>query len=295
MWLVGTNRADHGLYNMIGAIGAHLRSEGGRGVEGVTLTWLGQAGFRLTQGAATVLVDPFLSDVGGRRIPPPVDPTGLSDVDLILCTHEHWDHFDAPTVAAVARASPEARVVVPAPIADQAIAAGVPPDRVVAAIAYEPLAGLAIPVTPIPACHGVDMADAYNFGEALSNGLVRYLGYVMELGGVCVYHAGDTLWWPGQERVLRELGVHVALLPINGRDPGREAENIVGNMDHRDAALLAAAAGVELLVPMHWDMFEENRGFPDQVVAVVERLGLAVPVYVCQHMRPFTFTPAGPA
>jgi L-ascorbate metabolism protein UlaG (beta-lactamase superfamily) len=262
-------------------------------VDGVTLTWLGQAGFRLAHGPVTVLVDPFLSNVENRRIPPPLDPTAMSDVDLVLCTHEHWDHLDGPTVAAVARASPTARVVVPAPVADQAIAAGVPADRVVAAIAYEPLAGLAAPVTPIPACHGVDVADAYNFGEAISGGMVRYLGYVIELGGVRVYHSGDCLWWPGQERVLRDLGVHVALLPINGRDPIREAENIVGNMDHREAALLAAAAGVELLVPMHWDMFDGNRGFPDQLVAVIERLGLDVPTFVPRHMRPFRFVPAG--
>jgi L-ascorbate metabolism protein UlaG (beta-lactamase superfamily) len=122
---------------------------------------------------------------------------------------------------------------------------------------------------------------------------VRYLGYVIELGGVRVYHAGDTIWWPGQEKVLRELGVQVALLPINGRDPVREADNVVGNLDHREAALLAAAAGVDLLVPMHWDMFAGNRGFPDQLVAVVERLGLDVAVLVPRRMRPFRYTGSG--
>jgi L-ascorbate metabolism protein UlaG (beta-lactamase superfamily) len=259
----------------------------------VELTWLGQAGFILRGGGATVLVDAFLSDVGDRRIPPPVDPASLTDVDLVLCTHEHWDHLDGPAVAAVAAASPQARVIVPAPVVDQAVATGVPTARVLGGVAHEPMTGLPALVTPIPACHGVDMADAYNFGRELSGGQVRYLGYVVELGGVRVFHAGDSLWWPGEERVLRDLGVHVALLPINGRDPLREADNIVGNMDHREAALLAAAAGVELLVPMHWDMFEGNRGFPDQLVAVVERLELDVAVLVPRRMRPFVFTPVG--
>jgi L-ascorbate metabolism protein UlaG (beta-lactamase superfamily) len=253
----------------------------------VVVTWLGQAGFRLRGGGATVLVDAFLSDVGDRLIPPPLAPADLSDVDIVLCTHEHWDHFDAPTVAAVARASPAARVVVPAPITDQVVAAGVPADRVVGALAHELVPDLEIRVTPVPACHGVDVADAYNFGQDLSGGQVRYLGYVMEFPGARVYHAGDTLWWPGQERVLRDLGVNVALLPINGRDPVREAENIVGNLDHREAALLAAAAGVDLLVPMHWDMFAGNLGFPDQLVATIERLGLNVATLVPARMRPF--------
>lgn len=251
------------------------------------MTWLGQAGFLMRGGGATVLVDAFLSNVGERRVAPALDPESLSDVDIVLCTHEHWDHLDGPTVAAVARASPHARVVVPAPVTDRAVAAGVPAHRVVGALAHEPLAGLPLRVTPVPACHGVDVADAYNFGTDLSAGLVRYLGYVLEFPGVRVYHAGDTLWWPGQEGVLRDLGVDVALLPINGRDAAREAENIVGNMDHREAALLAAAAGVELLVPMHWDMFAGNRGFPDQLVATIERLHLGVPTLVPCVMRPF--------
>jgi len=262
-------------------------------VTGVTLTWLGQAGFVLRGAGATVLVDAFLTDKPQRRIPPPVDPATLTDVDVVLCTHEHWDHLDGPTVAAVAQASPGATVVVPAPVTDQVVAAGVPAGRVVGAVAHRPVGGLAAAVTPIPACHGVDVADAYNFGTDMSDGVVRYLGYVIDLGGVRIYHSGDTIWWPGQERALRDLGVHVALLPINGRDPVREADNIVGNMDHREAALLAAAAGVELLVPMHYDMFEGNRGFPDQLVATVERLGLDVPVLVPRLMRPFVFTPVG--
>ncbi len=258
----------------------------------VTLTWLGQAGFVLRGNGATVLVDPFLSDRDDRRIPPPVDPGRLSDVDLVLCTHEHWDHFDAATVAAVAEASPQARVVVPAPLTGQALAAGVPAARVLGAVAHEPLKDLPVRVIPVPACHGVDVADAYNFGEDLSGGQVRYLGYVVDFAGVRIYHSGDTIWWPGQERVLRDLGVNVALLPINGRDPLREAQNIVGNLDHREAALLAAAADVDLLVPMHWDMFAGNRGFPDQLIAVVERLGLGVTTLVPQLMRPFSFVPA---
>jgi L-ascorbate metabolism protein UlaG (beta-lactamase superfamily) len=260
-------------------------------VTGVTLTWLGQAGFVLRSSGAAVLIDGFLSEFEGRQIKPPLDPAELTDIDLVLCTHEHPDHFDPRTVAAVAAASPRAVVVVPAPVTDQAVRAGVPAERVVGAIAHEPLTGLAVPVWPVPAQHGVDVVDAYNFGHALSGGVTRYLGYVVELAGARIYHSGDTLWWPGQEQVLRDLGVHVALLPINGRDRFREAANLVGNIDHREAALLAAAARVDLLVPMHWDMFATNRGFPDQLIAVIERLDLDVPVLVPRRMRPFRYLP----
>ena len=57
-------------------------------------------------------------------------------------------------------------------------------------------------------------------------------------------------------------------MPINGRDFFREAEhNIVGNMDFREAARLAHDVGAEVLVPVHWELFPHNRGFPGELVA----------------------------
>jgi L-ascorbate metabolism protein UlaG (beta-lactamase superfamily) len=60
------------------------------------------------------------------------------------------------------------------------------------------------------------------------------------------------------------------LLPINGRDFFRETEgNLVGNMDFREAARLAADLEVRALVPMHWELFPHNRGFPGDLAAYV--------------------------
>ena len=67
-------------------------------------------------------------------------------------------------------------------------------------------------IEPVPACHGVEVADAYNFGEQLSDGLVRYLGYVCELGGVRVYHAGDCIPYPGTVLVMGR-GARLNVLP----------------------------------------------------------------------------------
>ena len=104
------------------------------------------------------------------------------------------------------------------------------------------------------------VADAYTFGHELSEGLYRYLGYVVELGGQRIYHAGDTLDHPRLAADLREIGVDVALLPINGRDPVREAQDLVGNLDHLEALDLAARSGASTVVPMHHDMFAANLG-----------------------------------
>lgn len=255
----------------------------------VELTWLGQAGFLIRGPRATVLVDAFLSERPDRAVPPVADPATLTGVDLVLCTHEHWDHFDAPAVAAVLAASPRARLILPAPILDQAADAGIDPERVTGGVPGTPVTVDGCTVHPVPAWHGIDVADAYGFAPPGQDGH-RYLGYVLDLDGMRVFHAGDTLWYEGMAERLREHRVELALLPINGRDPVREHANVVGNMDHREAALLAAAAGARILVPMHYEMFASNRGYPSHLVDVVLTEGLPLDVLVPGHGRPVVVT-----
>jgi L-ascorbate 6-phosphate lactonase len=256
----------------------------------VALWWFGQAGFTLRAGAATVLLDPFISPYKGRLVPPPFLPRQAGGVDLVLCSHEHLDHLDTDGLPGIAAASPGARFVVPRPIVDQVVGLGVAAERVLGAQPGEPLQLGAVTVHPVPACHGINVADAYSFGQELSGGLYRYLGFVVDAGGVRVYHAGDTIAYEGMADRLRALRPQVALLPINGRDAAREADNIVGNMDHREAAHLAAAIGAELLVPMHHDLFAENLGYPAHLVDVVEREHPGLPVLVPGRQRPFVWS-----
>jgi L-ascorbate metabolism protein UlaG (beta-lactamase superfamily) len=250
----------------------------------VALTWIGQAGFLLRTPAIRLAVDPFLSDHPDRRFPAPVGVDDLAGTELVLATHQHLDHLDAPALAALLERDDRARVVVPAPVVPVAADAGLPPARLVAARPGEPLAAGDVTVHPVPALHGVHMADAYTHGLPEDGDQVRYLGYVLETPAVRLYHAGDTLRWPGQAELLRRLRAEVALLPINGRDARREARDIVGNLGPAEALALAADAGVATLVPMHYDLMEGNLGDPDELgrlapsrypggrVAVLERM-----------------------
>jgi L-ascorbate metabolism protein UlaG (beta-lactamase superfamily) len=236
----------------------------------IELWWLGQAGFRLRDpsGGPRVFCDPFLSAHDGRTWQSPIDAAGLArEADVVLVSHEHIDHLDRPTLQAAAAQS-HFTLVVPRPLREEAIALGISPERVIGAQPEETITLEGIRVHPVPARHGVNVSDAYNFGEDLSNGQVRYLGYVVELGGERLYHAGDCIPYEGQIERLRALRPSVACLPINGRDFYRETErNLVGNMDFREAARLAADIGTEVLVPMHWELFAHNRGFPRDLVA----------------------------
>jgi L-ascorbate 6-phosphate lactonase len=258
------------------------------GAEGLTIAWLGQAGFLLRAGGTSLLVDAFLSPHPDRQTVAG-DPAGYAGLAGVLATHEHWDHLDLPSWPALATASPAAGLVVPLPLVDQVTAAGLPPERVAGAVPGEPLALGEATVTPVKACHGIHVADAYSFGEELSGGACRYLGYVVSLGGARIYHAGDSIDYPGLAETLRELDVDLALLPINGRDAAREAQDIVGNLDAAESADLAARAGVDTAVPMHYDMFAANPGDPGEFVRLLRRDHPSISAVVPAPHRAFAY------
>ena len=242
----------------------------------VALAWFGQASFALRLGGTTVLVDPFLSPHPERVVPPPFAAEEARGVDLVLVTHDHLDHLDDVALPAIASASPNATVVVPDEVVERVRALGI--ERVTGLAQDARTEAGAVTVEAVPACHGLEMTDAYRLGP--------FLGYVVSAGGARVYHAGDTVPFDGLVERLRELRVHLALLPINGRDDGREAAGIVGNMDAREAAQLAHDIGADAAVPMHWDMFASNLGDPASFVAAARTTAI-----VLQRNRPFLYTP----
>jgi len=259
----------------------------------VAFWWLGQAGFAIRAADLLILVDPFLADRDDRLTAPALDPRDAADVDVVTCSHEHYDHLDLDSLPNIARASPRARFILPRPLVPLLVGAGVAADRVIGAVSGDAVRVGGVTFHALPARHGVGMDDAYTFGRELSDGRDRYLGYVIDDGVARVYHAGDSIVYDGLAQRMRDLRVDVALLPINGRDHFREGAGIVGNMDHREAARLAADAGVEVLVPMHYETFAANRGYPSHLVDIVDRERLPLTVLVPTRDRPFVYTKAG--
>jgi L-ascorbate metabolism protein UlaG (beta-lactamase superfamily) len=254
----------------------------------VSLTWYGQAGFRLAAGGSRVLIDPFLTDRDDRNYRPPATAADFADVSLVLCTHEHIDHLDLPFLREFCAVNSAARIVVPLPVAEIAAAGGIDRARLAGAVPGEELHDRDLTVHPVPALHGIGGDEPVVYEFAPGGGPVRFLGYVLEIGGIRFYHSGDCLVYPALPGTLSALAPDVLMVPINGRDHMREARGIVGNMNETEAAWLCAQVGPSYVIPMHYECIAGNTGDPGHFTTLIRDSGTPATVLVPARATPFT-------
>lgn len=223
------------------------------------LWWLGQSGYLLQWKGKRVLIDPYLSDsltkkYAGTNKPHTrmservIDPALLQNISVVTSSHNHTDHLDAATLLPVLENNPGIQFIIPE--ANRNFVA----DRVQCDKNF-PVGlndGQKITINEFT-FHGIPAK--HNEIERDENGCCRFMGYVIQFGGFSIYHSGDTLWFDELVDLLAPCKIDLALLPINGNLPERK---VAGNLDGREAALLAKAIHANCVIPCHYDMFLFN-------------------------------------
>ena len=196
----------------------------------VELTYLGVAGWQITDGKAIVLVDPYFS-----RQPLPDDPSATiasdpdvvaryapAKADLIVVGHSHFDHvLDAPAVAM----RTGAQVMGSVSTARYARASGVPDDHIITVKGGEDFELGAFSVRVVPSLHR-PLDDKHTFGGDIPDGVAAPLtlaqfgeggtfAYLIRIGGEQVL-AFDTANFV--EREVEGLRPDVAIVAPGGKD-----------------------------------------------------------------------------
>jgi L-ascorbate metabolism protein UlaG (beta-lactamase superfamily) len=221
---------------------------------------LGQSGLLLRFPGRKVYVDLYLSNhceavlshpFDHRRMSrAPLDPAEITDADVVICSHEHLDHLDVPTIRTLARSSPQAVVVAPEACRQILLDLGWAAERIRTTRGDETIevASLAIRAFPVP-------HDDYDVDPPRGH---RFQGYCVSDGRVSVAHVGDARADEALGELLSAMAPDLLCLPVNGRDEHRRAMGFAGNMNADEAYALALEAGARFVLPMHYDMFAQN-------------------------------------
>lgn len=219
-----------------------------------TLTWIGHASFLIQLAGQNILIDPVLSPKIGwikRNCPPGLAWPALPEIDLVLITHNHRDHMDAPTLK---KLGPKPVYIVPQGLGTWFTRRGF--RRVIEARWWqkETLAGITI--TFVPAQH-------WSRRSLMDTNTSWWGGFVLEKNGLCLYHAGDTGWFDGFSEIGRRTGtIHAAMLPIGAYAPRWFMHPQHINPEEAVKAFRQLCA--KYLVPMHWGTFRLSDELPDE-------------------------------
>lgn len=185
---------------------------------GLKISWLGHDSFRIKNGK-TIIIDPFkLRSTSDKA-------------DILLITHEHYDHLSLDDIKKVVN---ENTTIVTIPAAKKELSSlKVKEVKVVRPGDKLKLGDVSIDVVP-----------AYNLNKFREPGRVFHpkedgkAGYIIGIKGIRIYHAGDTDAIPE----MKGLKPDVALLPVSGTYV----------MTPEEAAQAVKMVEPKLAIPMHY-------------------------------------------
>lgn len=195
--------------------------------EGVKITWFGHASFLIEHGGEAIYIDNY-------ALPDKIEKKAT----IIIHTHKHYDHC-----------AESARIADP-----KTVYAGM------CSHAHD-FIGDRLKIRDVE----IEFVDAYNSAKPFhpkNSGC----GVIISIGGVRIYHAGDTDFIMEMQRFKCD----VALLPIGG----------TYTMDEKEAAEAVKAIGPKIAVPMHYDYVQGTRADANYFKKLAEQLSPRTSVLV---------------
>jgi L-ascorbate metabolism protein UlaG (beta-lactamase superfamily) len=234
--------------------------------ERIAASFIGHASFLIQLGGRCVLLDPVwsrraspLAFAGPRRVRAPGQPlAALPGVDLLLVSHNHYDHLDLPTLRRVRRrwAPPAATGLGDA---RHLAKAGIRGATELDWWQSTEIAGLRI--TYVPAQH-FSARTAFDRNRSLWGGFV-----LQAPGGATVYFAADSGWCPHFAEIAAAFPrIDLALLPIGAYEPRSFMRT--QHMDPGEAVRAHRQLGARRSIGMHFGTFA---GLTDEAIDGPER------------------------
>jgi L-ascorbate metabolism protein UlaG (beta-lactamase superfamily) len=214
-----------------------------------SVTWLGHASFLIRLGGRTILTDPFLTErasplpwFGPQRIAGPgLSPALLPPIDLLLLSHNHYDHLDLRALAQL-REPAGMGVVMPLRLSHY-----LDTGRYAQAIELDWLQQAEVAgvhITALPAIH-------FSKRGLFDRNASLWCGFMLEAGGRRILFTGDTAYGPiFAETAARMAPPDLALIPIGAYAP--RPLMVGSHCTPEEGVRIGREFGAGRLCGMHW-------------------------------------------
>lgn len=220
-----------------------------------SVTWIGHATMLVRLAGQAMLFDPVFSErvspVGfagpKRAVPLPIALADLPHIDLVMVSHNHYDHLDAATVQRLA-AQPGGSPRFLVPLGQKAWFATLGITRVDEYAWWQSTRAGALAIHFVPVQH-------WSRRGLTDGNQTLWGGWVVEGEGLRLIHTGDT----GYSADFRDIGARLgpfdmAFIPIGAYAPRWFMK--VMHLDVPEAVQVRADLRAERAIGMHWGTFE---------------------------------------
>lgn len=187
-------------------------------IDGIELKWLGHAGFFI-KNSKKIYIDPYNIKENSEK------------ADIILITHSHYDHCSVADMKKIIQDS--TRILITADCQSKITKFDIPVRMEIVEPGKEFEAG-GVKISSIP---------AYNTDKPFHAKDEGWVGYLIKMKELLIYHAGDTDMIPEMQKLTghgdKKL---IALLPVGGRY----------TMNFEEAVEAAKLIKPFLVIPMHY-------------------------------------------
>ena len=239
-------------------------------------TWLGWATVLVEIDGHRVLTDPIWSDrcspstlVGPKRFhAPPIALADLPQIDVVVISHDHYDHLDMPTVRTLAARG--THFAVPLGVGAHLERWGVPATQIAELDWNESADIRSLHITATPSRH-------YSGRNPRLANQTLWASWVVKGPAHRFWFSGDSGWTEDFATIGAQHGpFDLTLVKIGAYDETWESIH----MDPEDAVRAHVAVRGRVMLPVHWATF--NLGFhswrepPDRTLAAARKAGVAL-------------------
>ncbi len=174
-------------------------------VEDLTVTWFGHSTILIQMSGMNILVDPIFSEyaspiqfVGPKRFShSPISIHELPKIDVVLITHDHYDHLDYKTIQEID--SKVIKYIVPLGVENHLIRWKIDEEKIHNMAWWEEfeMNGLTIACTPAQHFSGRSLNDQFN---------TLWASYVLKNESYTIFESGDTGFGNHFEEIHKKYG-----------------------------------------------------------------------------------------